>query len=92
VQFDGVVEYMHTAGMAMSLFMAGMELGFGEIKGRPLRLATSGWCMSVLLGITIVGALHVLPAVGAPWMVYAGAVHDGPRHTDPGVSRQRPAR
>jgi Kef-type K+ transport system membrane component KefB len=31
VRFDGFVVTMFTIGMAMTLFMAGMELDFGEI-------------------------------------------------------------
>jgi len=69
VQFDGFVAAMHTIGMAATLFMAGMELDFSEIKGRPLFLAVGGWTMSILLGIGVVGILHVIPQVRAPQMV-----------------------
>ncbi len=55
--------------MALTLFMAGMELDFGHIKGRPLVLGAAGWSVSVLAGITVVGLLHVIPAVHAPMMV-----------------------
>src|SRR5258708_6814149 len=51
VQFEGFVVIMFTAAMAMTLFMAGMELDFSEIGGRPLYLALGGWCVSVLLGM-----------------------------------------
>src|SRR5271170_7717758 len=50
IEFDGFVATMFTIGMAMTLFMAGMELDFGEIKGRPLFLAVGGWALSLLLG------------------------------------------
>jgi len=69
VQFDGFVETMFTIGMAMTLFMGGMELDFAEIKGRPLYLAVGGWTLSLLLGITVVGLLHAIPRVHAPLMV-----------------------
>jgi Kef-type K+ transport system membrane component KefB len=69
VQFDGFVATMFTFGMAATLFMAGMELDFSEIKGRPLWLAVRGWCTSLLLGIAAVGLLHVIPQVHAPMMV-----------------------
>jgi Kef-type K+ transport system membrane component KefB len=69
VQYGGFVATMHTIGMAMTLFMAGIELDFGEIKGRPLFLAFGGWTVSVLLGITVVGLLHAIPQVHAPLMV-----------------------
>src|SRR5277367_4936419 len=69
VQFEGFVATMFTLGMATTLFMAGMELDFNAIKGRPLALAAGGWGLSVLVGITIVGVLHVIPRVDAPLMV-----------------------
>jgi Kef-type K+ transport system membrane component KefB len=69
VPFEGFVPTMFTIGMATTLFMAGMELDFNVIKGRPLSLAAGGWSLSVLAGITIVGLLHVIPKVNAPLMV-----------------------
>ena len=69
VHFEGFVVTMFTIGMAMTLFMAGMELEFSEIRGRPLYLACGGWAVSVLLGLTAVGLLHVIPRVDAPLMV-----------------------
>ena len=69
VRFDGFLVPMFTLGMAATLFMAGIELGFGQIKGRPLSLATLGWITSVLLGFAAVGMLHVIPQVHAPEMV-----------------------
>jgi Kef-type K+ transport system membrane component KefB len=69
VRFDGFVAEMFTFGMATTLFMAGMELDFGQIKGRPLSLAALGWITSVLLGFAAVGMLHVIPQVRAPQMV-----------------------
>src|SRR5271169_1648164 len=69
VQFEGFVATMFTIGMATTLFMAGMELDFSAIKGRPLSFAAGGWVVSVLVGITIVGLLHVIPQVHAPLMV-----------------------
>src|SRR3990172_6480336 len=69
VQFEGFVAVMFLIGMAATLFMAGMELDFSEIRGRPLSLAAGGWTVSVLLGVAIVGLLHVIPQVDAPLMV-----------------------
>src|SRR5208283_4383039 len=69
VQFDGFVVAMFTIGMAATLLIAGMELDFAEIRGRPLMLAAGGWIGSVLMGITAVGLLHLIPQVRAPQMV-----------------------
>jgi len=69
VRFEGFVVTMFTFGMAVTLFMAGMELDFGAITGRPLKLGFMGWCVSLLIGVIAVGLLHVVPAVQAPLMV-----------------------
>ena len=69
VHYDAFLSMMHTIAMAVTLFMAGMELDFGEIKGRPLGLATAGWGISVALGFVVVGIFHFIPAVHAPMMV-----------------------
>ena len=69
VEFDGFVASMFHAAMATTLFMAGLELDFSEIGGRPLALAFGGWIASVVIGVTIVGALHVIPRVHAPLVV-----------------------
>lgn len=69
VQFEGFVKTMFGFAMALTLFMAGVELDFDQIRGRPLLLATAGWVGSVLLGLGAVALLHVVPGVNAPLMV-----------------------
>jgi len=49
LHFNGLVAAMFAFGMAATLFMAGMELDWERIRGRPLTLAAGGWVMSVLL-------------------------------------------
>ncbi|MDM0113677.1 cation:proton antiporter [Variovorax sp. J22R133] len=67
--FDGFIATMFTFGMATTLFMAGIELDFGSIKGRPLSLAIGGWVLSVVLGVVLVALMHSVPSVNAPLMV-----------------------
>lgn len=69
VPFEGFVPIMFTIGMATTLFMAGLELDFGEIKGRPLSLAVGGWAISVLVSAALVAVLHLIPQVDAPLML-----------------------
>ena len=61
VHFDGFVATMSKFGMAATLFMAGMELEFDRIRGRPLWLAMSGWGMSLALGLAVVAGLYLSP-------------------------------
>jgi Kef-type K+ transport system membrane component KefB len=69
VQLNGILEAMFTLGMAATLFMAGIELDFTAMKGRPLALALGGWGVSVLVGLGAIGLLHIIPAVDAPMIV-----------------------
>lgn len=69
VHFEPFVATMFTFGMAVTLFMAGMELEFSSIRGRPLSLALRGWGASLLLGFLVVGLLHVIHDLRAPMMV-----------------------
>lgn len=69
VDYDSFLSTMHSVGMVAVMFMAGMEIDFERIKGRPLALAAGGWVVSVLLAAAIVALLHVIPDVDAPMMV-----------------------
>jgi len=69
VRLEGFLAVMFVFGMGATLFMAGMELDFERIRGRPLSLALRGWLLSLVLGIAVVGILHVVPFVEAPVMV-----------------------
>lgn len=63
------VDTMHRVGMAAVLFMAGMEIDFGRIRGRPAVLAVGAWTLSLTIGLSAVAVLHVIPDVRAPLMV-----------------------
>ena len=52
VAFDGFVVSMYEFGMAATLFMAGMELNFKHVQGRPLWLALRGWGASGSIALT----------------------------------------
>ena len=69
VQFDGFLAIMFTFGMSASLFMAGMELEWARIRGRPIVLASAGWIVSLLLAVAIVWALHQLAFLQLPMIV-----------------------
>jgi Kef-type K+ transport system membrane component KefB len=63
------LDTMQKAGMAAVLFMAGMEIDFERMRGRPLALATRAWVVSLALALLCVAVLHVVPGVNAPLMV-----------------------
>lgn len=60
---------MQVVGTAAVLFMAGMEIDFAGIRGRPVTLALGGWLASLALAFGAVGVLHVVPGVHAPLVV-----------------------
>ncbi|GAA1080426.1 cation:proton antiporter [Nocardiopsis composta] len=51
------VAMLSELGLALLMFMAGYEIDFARIKGRPLRRALLAWLCSVALGMAIAAAL-----------------------------------
>lgn len=48
-----VVDAISDLGLSMLMFLAGYEIDFARIKGRPLRLAVTGWLISLVAGLLI---------------------------------------
>ncbi|HEY9375505.1 MAG TPA: cation:proton antiporter [Jiangellaceae bacterium] len=46
-----VISALSDLGLAFLMFLAGYEIDFARIKGRPLRLSVLGWLISLVLGI-----------------------------------------
>ncbi|MBN8493629.1 MAG: cation:proton antiporter [Burkholderiales bacterium] len=44
---QGFLAFMREVGMVAVMFMAGMEIDFARIRGRPLALGAAGWLASV---------------------------------------------
>ena len=63
VKVDEPVSVMATLGVAFLLFLAGLELDFDALKGRPLVLGAVGYALS--LGLALAGA----QALGAAGLV-----------------------
>jgi len=61
VEVDQAVEVLATIGLAFLLFLAGLEIEFHKLRGRPLVLASFGYALSFVLAL--VGSL-VLDAAG----------------------------
>jgi Kef-type K+ transport system membrane component KefB len=57
----GIVTTMSTFGLAFLFFLAGLEIDFRRVRGRPLRLAALGWFVSAALGF---GSAAILQAEG----------------------------
>ncbi|MET0725958.1 MAG: cation:proton antiporter, partial [Leifsonia sp.] len=50
-------------GLAMLFFLAGSEINFAAVAGRPLRRATLGWLISLVAGVGV--GILLAPTVGA---------------------------
>src|SRR4051794_3438474 len=61
VEVDEPIEVLSLIGLALLLFLAGLEIEFGELRGRVLKLAFGGWVLS--FGIAVVAGL-VLQGAG----------------------------
>jgi Kef-type K+ transport system membrane component KefB len=48
-----VVTAISDLGLSMLMFLAGYEIDFGRIRGRPLRLAVTGWLISLAAGLIL---------------------------------------
>ncbi|GAA2799527.1 cation:proton antiporter [Saccharopolyspora taberi] len=55
---NDVIGFIADSGLAMLMFLAGYELEFGQVRGKPLRLAAAGWACSLALGLGIGLLLH----------------------------------
>ncbi|MGH9051165.1 MAG: cation:proton antiporter [Acidimicrobiia bacterium] len=50
-ELNPTIDSFSSLGLAFLMFLAGYEIEFARIRGRPLRLATGGWAMSLALGL-----------------------------------------
>jgi Kef-type K+ transport system membrane component KefB len=52
-----VVTGLSDLGLTFLIFLAGFELDLATIRGKPLRLATTGWAISLVIGLAAAFAL-----------------------------------
>ena len=50
--------FLASFGLAMLFFMAGLELDFVRVRGRPLTLGVAGWLLSLGIAIGIAAGLQ----------------------------------
>ncbi|MET0853363.1 MAG: cation:proton antiporter [Microterricola sp.] len=63
VQPNEFTEMLADFGLAMLFFLAGNEIDFARIKGRPMQRASLGWLVSLLLGVG--AGILFSPTIGA---------------------------
>jgi Kef-type K+ transport system membrane component KefB len=60
---DPVISTFSQLGVALLLFLAGLELDFDKLRGRPLKLGLVGFVVSLLVGLALalpLGSTHVI--------------------------------
>ncbi|MFI5048316.1 MAG: cation:proton antiporter [Gaiellales bacterium] len=55
---NSLVVFLASFGLAMLFFMAGLELDFVRVRGRPLTLGVAGWLLSLGIAIGIAAGLQ----------------------------------
>jgi Kef-type K+ transport system membrane component KefB len=69
VEIDQAVEVLATIGLAFLLFLAGLEIEFDKLRGRPLALASLGYVCSFGLALVAAVALGAVGLAEAPLFV-----------------------
>ena len=65
----GMLALLGYLGLIFLFFLAGMELDFDAVRGRPLILAIEGWLLSVVVAVSLAGILYWMNLVRAPLLI-----------------------
>lgn len=68
---DDVIDFLSELGLLFLFFLAGMEIEFRHVRGRPARLAGTGWLASLVIAMAIAGVLAATDQILDP--LYVGA-------------------
>jgi Kef-type K+ transport system membrane component KefB len=68
-QATGVLAFLGTLGLAFLFFLAGLELNFEELRGRPLQLGLRAWTVSIVLALAMTFLLRATGFLDAPIMI-----------------------
>ncbi|MGK2878857.1 MAG: cation:proton antiporter [Solirubrobacterales bacterium] len=71
---DDVLDAFAQLGLGFLFFFAGYEIRFDKIKGQPLKLATEGWVLSLILAYSLAGVLHVTGVIKSDLLVGSALV------------------
>lgn len=69
VKIDLPVQILGLIGLAFLLFLSGLEIDPGRLRGRPLRTAVLGYLITLGLGIPIGFGLHTAGWVNSPLLL-----------------------
>jgi Kef-type K+ transport system membrane component KefB len=66
VHVDPPVQVLSAVGLAILLFLAGLEIEFTKLRGQVLRLAAIGFAVSLAIGLAVGLAFHAAGTVKSP--------------------------
>lgn len=66
---DDFIQQLSTFGLAFLFFLAGMEIDFERVAGRPATLAATGWAISLAIGMALAVLLWLAGVASAPVLV-----------------------
>lgn len=69
VASEGAIPTLSALGLSFLFFIAGMELDFSSLRGRPLQLGIAGWLLSIALALALAYALRSMGLVAEPLFV-----------------------
>lgn len=69
VEIDEPVAVLSTIGLAFLLFLAGLEIEFQKLRGRPLRQASLGYVLSFAIAVVLALLLDAAGIVDTPLLV-----------------------
>ncbi|HEX8741982.1 MAG TPA: cation:proton antiporter [Thermoleophilaceae bacterium] len=69
VEVDEAIEVVALIGLAFVLFLAGLEIEFGKLRGRVLRLTAAGFALSFAIALVVALGLRAGGLVETPLLV-----------------------
>lgn len=66
---EGGLRTLSALGLSFLFFLAGMDLDFHELRGRPLQRGILGWAISIVLALALTFALQAAGLVSDPVLV-----------------------
>jgi Kef-type K+ transport system membrane component KefB len=69
VEVDETISVLALMGLAILLFLAGLEIDFGRLHGRLLSLALVGWALSFAIALAVALLLQAIDLVQTPLLV-----------------------
>lgn len=66
---EGALRTLSALGLSFLFFLAGMDLEFNKLRGRPLQLGLTGWGLSIVIAFALTHLLHAAGVVADPVLV-----------------------